>query len=141
MRSRQMLLDQGLERAIAVPQRLGHIRVDLAGTVAGVERDDALEEFRDTRNRRLKHVALVYRPFRSVRPNRVERSNAQLSSAWAALAQAFWCVTPAASSGVSGCITPTIPCFRCNRCSNEQSHDGGEYDDAKQLSTSRPRRQ
>ena len=25
------------------------------------------------------------------------------------------------------------PVFRRNRCSNEQSHDGGEYDDAKQL--------
>ena len=37
MRGRQMLLDQVLERALAVAQRLGHVRVHLAGAVAGVE--------------------------------------------------------------------------------------------------------
>ena len=43
MRRGKVLFDQFLQRALAVAQRLGHIRVDGAGTVAVVERADVRE--------------------------------------------------------------------------------------------------
>src|SRR5262245_8940452 len=110
VRSRQMLLHQGLEGALAVPQRLRHVGVDLAGPIACVERDNALEKIGNTRNRRIKHVALVYRPFRSP-VARAQQGGGPCLQLGCGVNQAFWRVTPVASSGASGCITPTIPCF------------------------------
>src|SRR5436309_3693110 len=50
MRGWQVLFDQLFERALAIPQRLGHIRVHLAGAVPSIELRHLLERLRNPRN-------------------------------------------------------------------------------------------
>ena len=66
MRGWQVLFDQLLERALAVPQDLGHIRVHLARAVSGIELRHLLESLRNPRNSSVEcfhesHACLVIR--------------------------------------------------------------------------------
>jgi len=50
MRGWQVLFDELFERALAVPQRVGHVRVHLAGAVSGIELRHLIERLRESRN-------------------------------------------------------------------------------------------
>ncbi len=49
LRGRQMLIEQVFERALAVAQRLGHVRAYFAGAIPGVELSHPCQGIRDAR--------------------------------------------------------------------------------------------